>query len=65
MKEDRLSLEEFEARFQTEEDCADYLYQVKWPQGFICPRCGHNHAYPLTHVDFLSLNVLTVIIKPL
>ena len=48
MKENRLSVEEFEARFQTEEDCADYLYQVKWPQGFRCPRCGHNHAYPLT-----------------
>ena len=48
MNEDRLSLEEFEARFQTEEDCTDYLYQVKWPNGYRCPRCGHNHAYRLT-----------------
>ena len=51
MKEDRLGLEEFEARFQTEEDCMDYLYQVKWPQGFRCPRCGHDHAYRITSRD--------------
>jgi transposase-like protein len=31
---------EFEAQFKSESDCVDYLEQFKWPQGFVCPRCG-------------------------
>jgi transposase-like protein len=31
----------------TEEACAEYLYQLKWPKGFICPCCGFRHAYKL------------------
>jgi len=30
---------EFEQRFATEESCRDYLIQLRWPNGFICPRC--------------------------
>lgn len=29
----------------TEEACADFLYQLKWPSGFSCPSCGFRHAY--------------------
>ena len=25
---------EFEARFATEESCRDYLFQLRWPDGF-------------------------------
>ncbi|MFV0266758.1 MAG: transposase, partial [Draconibacterium sp.] len=25
--------------FQTEENCWDYLFQMRWPDGFVCPRC--------------------------
>lgn len=32
---------EFERRFATEEACQEYLYQIRWPQGFVCPCCGH------------------------
>ena len=32
---------EFEARFATEEACRDYLFRLRWPDGFRCPRCGH------------------------
>lgn len=45
MSEQRLGLEEFQSRFSTEEACVDYLFLVKWPQGFLCPRCGHQKAY--------------------
>ncbi|NUO10404.1 MAG: transposase, partial [Candidatus Brocadia sp.] len=31
------TLTEFETRFSTEQDCRDYLFQVRWPNGFICP----------------------------
>ena len=48
MEKKRLDLVEFEARFQTEKDCADYLFEVRWPYGFSCLRCGHHHAYIIT-----------------
>jgi len=31
---------EFEAHFNTEEKCLEYLNKVRWPDGFRCPRCG-------------------------
>ena len=41
---------EFEARFSTEESCREYLYQLRWPNGFKCPRCNHNKAWPIENV---------------
>ena len=26
--------------FRTEQDCIDYLKQIRWPNGFECPVCG-------------------------
>ncbi|WP_213584846.1 transposase [Paenibacillus sp. J2TS4] len=45
--EQSLRLEEkaFRNRFKTEEDCAQFIYQAKWPNGFSCPRCEHKQAY--------------------
>jgi len=31
---------EFEQRFSTERACREYLRQMRWPDGFRCPRCG-------------------------
>ncbi len=31
---------ELERQFATEEQCAQYLFQLRWPDGFVCPRCG-------------------------
>jgi len=31
---------ELEDRFATEEACWNYLFELRWPEGFICPRCG-------------------------
>ncbi|WP_162463390.1 transposase [Paenibacillus psychroresistens] len=39
------SLVEFQARFYSEEACADYLFAQKWPCGFICSRCSHTLAF--------------------
>jgi transposase-like protein len=39
------TLLEFEERFATEKACRDYLAQVRWPQGFRCPRCDHDEAW--------------------
>ena len=37
---------ELEARFSTEEACRGYLFQLRWPDGFECPRCGGQKAWP-------------------
>lgn len=36
---------EFERMFRTEKDCRDYLARLRWPNGFLCPRCGHAQAW--------------------
>jgi len=35
------TLMEFERRFSSEEACREYLFQLRWPDGFVCPRCQH------------------------
>jgi transposase-like protein len=39
------TLLEFEDRFATEEACRRYVAQVRWPDGFCCPRCGQGKAW--------------------
>ena len=34
------NLTEFDARFGAEEACREYLFRLRWPDGFQCPRCG-------------------------
>ena len=43
---------EFESRFATEEACRDYLFALRWPDGFRCPSCGHERAWPVRKVWF-------------
>lgn len=38
--EKRMSLIEFQKHFGTEEQCREYLFEKRWPQGFVCPKCG-------------------------
>ena len=37
---------ELERRFSTEAACREYLFQLRWPKGFCCPRCGGRKAWP-------------------
>ncbi len=41
------TLRQFQSDFATEEACQQYLATCRWPDGFICPRCGHRRAYEL------------------
>ena len=43
-------MSELEARFSSEEACRAYLLQVRWPEGFRCPRCGGGKAWPFRSV---------------
>jgi transposase-like protein len=37
---------ELERRFASDEACREYLFQLRWPEGFICPRCQGGSAWP-------------------
>jgi len=39
------TLEELEHQFATEAACVQYLYALRWPDGFACPRCGAGKAW--------------------
>lgn len=36
---------EFEEQFASEDACREYLFQLRWPDGFRCPRCQHQEAW--------------------
>jgi len=42
-----LSVFEFEKLFPNERACFNYLFNKKWPNGFVCPHCQHSEAYKL------------------
>ena len=44
------NLTEFEARFGSEEDCREYLFRLRWPDGFRCPSCGCGKSWPVRKV---------------
>ena len=39
------TLLEFEKQFSSEAACREYICQLRWPEGFICPRCDHRKAW--------------------
>ena len=41
------SLLAFQRAFGSEEGCAQHLARQRWPEGFVCPRCGHGQAFEL------------------
>ena len=47
-----MTLEEFENRFNSEEACRDYRFLLRWPNGFICPKCGNTKAWAVRTVLF-------------
>ena len=36
---------EFEKQFATDEQCREYLFQLRYPEGFKCPKCGGVKAW--------------------
>ena len=44
------NINELEAHFSNEEACRAYLFRLRWPHGFRCPRCGGSKAWPFRSV---------------
>ena len=38
-----LTLFEFQGQFPDDQSCYDHLSRLKWPEGFVCEKCGHTH----------------------
>lgn len=43
-----LSLLQFKKKFPNERACQKALAKMRWPKGFVCPKCAHNKAYERT-----------------
>jgi transposase-like protein len=41
------SMLEFQRQFGSEEACARYLTDLRWPEGFVCPSCQSRRAWTL------------------
>jgi hypothetical protein len=41
------TLLELERRFSTEQACREYLFSLRWPDGFCCPRCEAGKSWAL------------------
>ncbi|PYU91602.1 MAG: hypothetical protein DMG25_14275 [Acidobacteria bacterium] len=57
-------LTEFEARFAAEEACGQYLFRLRWPDRFRCPRCGREKYWPLRGVLLQYAGVRSSVIRP-
>lgn len=47
MKKKSISVFEFNRRFRTDNACLRTIEKIRWPNGFICPKCGHDEGYRL------------------
>ncbi|HCP48110.1 MAG TPA: IS1595 family transposase [Deltaproteobacteria bacterium] len=45
------TIQDFLARFETEEACRGFLAETRWGSGFECPKCGDGRAYRLANRD--------------
>jgi transposase-like protein len=41
------TLLELERRFSSEEACRRYSFELRWPDGFVCPRCAGSKAWAM------------------
>lgn len=44
-KYNTMNLYQFQKQFSTEEFCENHLFHLKWPNGYVCEKCGHRHHY--------------------
>lgn len=42
-----ISFMELQERLNSEEECREFLFELRWPEGFICPMCGCREHYDI------------------
>lgn len=48
MQQPAMSYFDWSRRFATQAACLEEIARHRWPNGFLCPRCGHDHAFVLS-----------------
>ncbi|RAV19577.1 transposase [Paenibacillus contaminans] len=43
-----ISFKQYQKHFLTEQSCNEYLFRMKWPEGFQCSKCRHDDYYVIT-----------------
>jgi transposase-like protein len=43
--QETMTLKKFQEKFNSEQACRDHLFQIRWPDGFCCPKCQHEAFY--------------------
>lgn len=51
-----MDLQEFEEEFGTEKQCLDYLFHLRWKQGYRCPRCRYNEMWEINDHKYKCKN---------
>jgi len=41
MQQAEINFANFMNHFQTEENCRDHFFKIRWANGFRCPKCGN------------------------
>ena len=52
MKEYSMTFREFNNQFATEEQCRKYLYDLRFSNGFVCPKCSNRKAWEIGGILF-------------
>ena len=42
-----ITFQEFRTRYNTEYTCRAELFRLRYPNGFVCPKCGCTEYYPV------------------
>lgn len=56
MKVYPLNFNDFIRDLSTEQQCIDYLHELRWQGGFICPRCQCNRAWQISDIKYKCQN---------
>lgn len=51
-----MNLEDFNKEFGTEEQCRNYLYSIRWGNGYVCPKCKGNKYYKIGDYKYKCAN---------
>ena len=49
--------QEFLVQFNDEDSCRHYLFEMRWPNGFICPKCKTDAKYWLTSQNMIHCSI--------
>ena len=44
-RQETINFQEFQEKFNTEEACREYLFELRWTNGYECPKCGCREYY--------------------